>query len=177
MSVWSLKAGNIEDGLTLLATNVADGPWAVGGGYEHSTSGTGANVSFATLTYNLTPNISGSSFSSGPVLGYDDCMVHGHTLVNSLSGGWSLSSSGRWFSFVGKTFLTNVVGTVTGYQLVATPRGSGPIGAITGTAVSLDVASWNNFHFKPTIVYNSRNGQAGFNGNFIGGALFISHDF
>jgi hypothetical protein len=177
IAVFSASAQNFQDGLVNVATNIIGGPWAVGGGFEHSTSGTGANVAFATVTYNLTPNIGGSSFSSGPIVGYDDCMISGKTLINSLSGGWSLSSSGHWFSFVGKTFVTNIVGTITGYQLIATPRGGGPVGAITGGSVSIDVGPVYNFHLKPTLVYNGRNGQAGFDGNFIGGALFISHDF
>lgn len=175
----TLHAQNFALDLNNAGSDLLAGPWVVGGGFEHTTSGTGASIGFVAVSYNLTPATNNAiGFTSGPIVGYDD--EFGSRLGSqqeSLSGGWQVSSSGHWFSFIGKTFLTNMVGTLTVHQLLTTPHGGAPVGAVTGGAASLDVYSVDNFHFKPSFLYDNRSGQGKWNGNFLGGALFISHNF
>lgn len=157
--------------------DIIDGPWVIGGGYLHSGTGTGANIAVGVVSYNLMPSTNGLGFNSGPIVGYEDCWAKGQSHFNSLSGGWNLSYSGKPLAATGISWMTNDTATIVLSQMLATPRGGNAIGAVTATAVSLDVAHWKNLHFKPTFLYSNRSGQPGFNGSFYGGGLFLSLGF
>lgn len=159
-----------------LAVDTLQGPWGVAGGYGHSISGPGRSAAFGVLTYNLVPSTNGMGFSSGPIGGYDVTWGTGKSQVYSLSGGWDAGWTGKPFMFVGKTFVTNITGSAMAFQLVATPRGGSAIGAITGTAITLDLYSFDNFHIKPVGIYESRNGMNA-NGNWLFGGLALTHAF
>jgi hypothetical protein len=153
--------------------DIINGPWGFMGGYGHSLSGTGQSVAFGLLTYNFTSNTNGGGFNSGAIVGYDK-LWGGHqdvTEINSFSGGWQISYSGNLASFD----LTNVTWIVTGFQLIATPQGNNAVGAITGVAFALDVYSFHNFDIMPTFIYESRNGQTHFDGNYGLVALAVTH--
>lgn len=180
IAVLSARAQSLpQDGLKLIE-DTASGPWGVAGGYGHSVTGIGNNVAFEVVSYDLMPSTNSSipGFASGPIVGFDQLWSGGRKSLNSIGGGWDASYTGKPLTFVGKSFLTNVTATVMAYQLVATPRGSGSIGAITGTAVSVDTGvQWQGFHLKALGLYESRNGQTGFNGNYLLGGIAVTHDF
>jgi hypothetical protein len=168
---------SIPQDLLNLGGDVLDGPWAVAAGYGHSITGTGNNVAFEVVSYDLVTNVNNSGFSSGVIAGLDQMWsAHAHQM-NSLSGGWQFSETGKPLAFTGISALTNMTVTVDLYQLVATPRGGSDVGAITGTSLSLDVMAWKSFHLKPIALYENRNGQAGFDGNYLLGGLAITHAF
>lgn len=175
-------AGNLQaqtipqDGYTLVADTL-NGPWAVAGGFGKNLNGQGT-AAFGIVSYNLVPSTNGMGFNSGPIAGYDvTYLPHSKGQIYSLSGGWNASWTGKPFSFIGKTFVTNITGSAMAFQLVATPRGGSAIGAITGTAFTLDVYSFDNFHIKPMGIYESRNGMDGGNGNWLFGGLAVTHNF
>jgi hypothetical protein len=153
--------------------DIINGPWGFLGGYGHSLSGTGENVAFGLITYNFTSNTNGGGFNSGAIVGYDK-LWGGHQGVeeiNSFSGGWQVSYSGD----LNELSLTNVTWAVTAFQLIATPQTGNAVGAVTGLALSIDVYSVDNFDFQPTFIYESRNGQGPFDGNYALAALAITH--
>lgn len=160
-----------------VVTDTLVGPWAVAGGWGHNITGEGRSATFGIISYNLVASTNGMGFNSGPIAGYDVTYGAGKTSISTLSGGWDASWTGKPFSFIGKTFVTNITGSAMAFQLVATPRGGSAIGAITGTAFTLDVYSFDNFHIKPLGIYESRNGMDEGNGNWLFGGLAITHDF
>lgn len=168
---------SIPQDLSNLGGDVLNGPWGLAAGYGHSITGTGNNVAFEILTYDLVTNVNDTGFSSGAIAGYDQLWsTHQHQL-NSVSGGWQFSETGHPLSFIGSTFLTNVLTTETVYQLIATPRGGSDVGSITGTSVDVEVGEWSGFHGNILGLYESRNGQSGFNGNYLLLGLGVSHKF
>jgi hypothetical protein len=170
-------AQSIPQDVITLSKDVAGGPWGLAGGYGHSITGVGNNVAFEVLTYDLVTNVQNTGFSSGAIAGYDQLWGNHLKLLNSLSGGWQFSETMKPFAFVGSTFLTNVEATVCAYQLVATPEAGNDIGSITGTSVAFNAGEWSGFHLKLIGLYEDRNGQGGFNGNYLLGGLAITHNF
>jgi hypothetical protein len=168
---------SIPQDILNLGGDVLDGPWGIATGYGHSITGTGNNVGFEILTYDLLTNVQNTGFSSGIVVGYDQLWSTHQHQFNSLSGGWQFSETGHPLSFIGSTFLTNVVTTEDVFQLVATPNGGSDVGSITGTSVAVSVGEWSGFHGKILGLYESRNGQSVFNGNYLLGGLAITHGF
>lgn len=166
-------SGGFGADFTALMGDIVGGPWGFMGGWGHSLSGTGENVAFGLITYNFTSNTNGGGFNSGAIAGYDK-LWGGHQHVeeiNSFSGGWQLSYSGN----LSAISLTNVTWSVTGFQLIATPQNGDAVGAITGVALSVDVYSIDNFDLQPSFIYESRNGQGQFDGNYGLVALAITH--
>lgn len=159
-----------------LGQSILNGPWAAGTGYGHSLSG-GNSVVYGVICYDFVTNVDNTGFSSG-VIGGDDYLWKGNQHEqNTINGGFQIQETFKPLSFVGKTFLTNIVTTVSAYQLVATPKAGGTIGAITGTSLTIDLYSLQGFHLKVAGMYESRAGQGEWNGKYglIGG--FLTHSF
>lgn len=160
-----------------MAQQVVDGPWGVGGFVGRNFTGEGTTIAAEILTYDLVTNVQDTGFSSGLIVGYSQ-LWHAHAeQLNDVSGGWQFSETGHPLSFVGTTFVTNIIATVDLYQVVATPRGTGNVGSITGTSVSVNLTEWENFHLNVVGLYESRSGQTGFNGNYGLLGLSITHAF
>ena len=168
-------SGGFGSDFTALLGDIIGGPWGIMAGYGHSLSGTGENVVFGLITYNFTSNTNGGGFNSGAIVGYDKLWGGRGSEINSFSGGWQVSYSGKPLGFIGAPFLTNMVATATAFQLIATPQGGSAVGAITGVSLSLDVYAIYNFEIQPTFIYENRNGQGAFDGNYGLAALAITH--
>lgn len=171
------QTNSIPQDFLNLTGDVLNGPWGVATGYGHSISGGGNNVAFEIVTYDLVANVQNTGFSSGLIMGYDQLWSRNNSELNSISGGWQFSETGTPLAFTGVSWLKNITATVDLYQLVATPKAGNDVGSISGVSLSVDLYQLNNFHLKGVGLYENRNGQGNFNGNYLLAAVAVSHLF
>ena len=171
------QSANPIDAALNLGQSVLAGPWIVGSGYGRGLD-TGNNLVYGYLGYNfvLSTNITG--FSAGVIGGYDYLWHGKNNQVNSLSGGFSVGETFKPLALIGLKFGTNVTATVSGYQLICTPRdSSAPIGSITGVSATVELYQYSGFHLKAQGMYETRAGQGQWNDKYLCGGLAISHLF
>ena len=145
--------------------------WNALTGYGHSISGTGKNLTFVDVAYNISDNV-------GFVVGYDYLWAnHQVGSFNAVKGGVNLQTTIHPFAFLGSTALTNILVQPFVADLLATPQGSGNIGNIVTTGVNWDFFSFKNFALGAGIQYENRTGQGNWDGNYILGHIAISRKF
>ena len=132
--------------------------WAVVGGYGHSVTGVGRSVLFTEAAVNFNPYI-------GAVLGYDYLLGNGGHEFNSIRGGITLQAPLHPFAFIGSTFLTNVVCTPLVFDQVATSS-TGTAANIVGGGVDFSVYSFWNLELHVGADYESRSGDAQWDGEY-----------
>jgi hypothetical protein len=144
--------------------------WTVVTGYGRGTSGN-KNVVFSDVAFNFNNNV-------GLVVGYDDLFGTGKPQANVVKGGVTLSATIHPFSFIGSTFLTNIVGTPFVADLIASPKNtSSGIGNIVTTGYNFDVYAFKNFELTAGAQYENRTGQGAWDGNYILVHLGLSRRF
>lgn len=151
--------------------------WDAGGGYGHSITGTGRNLAFADVVYDFAPNISGTGFSSGIILGYDVLWSRHQSIFNSVSGGLSVSDVVAPLAFIGNSTLDKFKVTISAAELMATPKAANDIGSINVETASWQVVNFQNFTLVLNGHYINRNGQGYWNGSYLAFSVFLQRDF
>lgn len=133
--------------------------WAILGGYGHSVDSGDKNIVFADLAYNFNDYV-------GVVIGYDYLWDgQGHEL-NSLKGGATLQVPLHPFTFIGSTFLTNIVCTTFVGDLIAQPQNGSTVANIVTTGVNFNLYAIKNLELCAGVQYEKRTGDGRFDGNY-----------
>ena len=166
----SPTSASFGDGLKIIGDAVSSSTnWTAITGYGHSTKGQN-NVAFAALAYNFNANV-------GLVAGYDYLWSGQSHTFNSVKGGVTLQLPMHPFAFLGSTVLTNIVATPFVADMVATPQSGSTIGNLISTGINFDVYAWKNFEIVSGLQYEQRNGQGGWDGNYVLFHLGLSRRF
>lgn len=166
---------SLPQGIQLLMQGITSGTnWAADVGYGRSTknmlTSKGKNIAFVQALYNFNQNV-------GVVAGYDWLWNKNGDNANSVRGGITLEQPMRLFSFVGSTFLTNVVSTPFVQDLIATPHAGNAIGNVIVAGADFKFVTFANFSFDGGIEWENRQGQGYWDGNYLMGHLAIVRRF
>lgn len=167
-------------GLKMAEQAIADSTnWdaGFGGGRSLNTSGAPITIGFANVVYDFAPQIGGTGFSAGLIVGYDVLHRGSLNLFNSVSGGLQLENTISPLAFLGSPALDKVKCTLSVAQLIATPRAGNAIGSVTVTSASFDVHDFGRFALIASGHYEVRAGQGSFSGHFAMASLFLQRNF
>ena len=122
------------------------------------------NIAFGDLVYNMNDNV-------GLVMGLDTLWAPNQSQQrqqNSVKGGITLKAAIHPFTFLGSTFLTNVIAQPFAAELFAQPTGGSAdsVATITTVGINFDVVSFKNFELVAGAQYETRTGSGFWNGNY-----------
>lgn len=161
---------DVTSGLQEIGQSLANSTnWTVASGYGHSLAG-GNNVAFAVAAYDFNQYV-------GLVAGEEYLWSSGGHSLNSVKGGITLQLPMHPFTFIGTSFVTNIVATPFVADLIATPQNGNAIGNITATGVNFDLYQFSKFEIVAGIEYANRSGQGNFDGHYLSFHLGLSRRF
>ena len=171
---------SLGDGISAAWASLTSGTnWAASVAYGRSTAhmatSKGMNLAAVDLVYDVAVNTNGTAVAL--LAGYDCLWNSQVSQFNSVKGGLSLNQTLRPFSFIGSTFLTNIVGTLYGGELLANPQNNNSVGNLTIAGIDLDLFKFANFSFDVGGEYENRSGQGVYDGNYAIGHLAIFRRF
>lgn len=170
-SQFSTNSASFTGGLQQIADAISNTTnWTAVAGGGRSLTGN-KNLAFAAVAYGFNENV-------GVVLGYDTLWSKRITQQNSVKGGLTLQATIHPFTFIGTTFLTNVVATPFAGYLIASPKNSkDALAQIATVGVNFNLLEFSRFVLDAGGQYENRTGQGIWSGNYILAHLGITRAF
>lgn len=165
---------NTPPSVTQLAKDIASvisgSGWTAGGGIGHSISGSGRSVAGFGVAYDF------NNTPIGLYLGYDYLFSKTQSQQNVVKGGITVNATIEPLAFLSSS-LTNITATLYAGELMATGIGNNAVGAITVTGAKIHLTNFKNFEISVDPWYENRQGQAGWDGHYVGAYIMATRMF